>query len=597
MTAVSQFQLIQSRGRGRTETESSMSSNGFVNLDGLLARVIAAVVLCLAATLAGAGVAHAGTGTVRPVPGVIAPWVTPTLADPTFSVSPDRIHGFDVTGFIEDAMVSSDNKACPHTGDPNRLGGRVTLNGVPIEVPCNMVIQLPASTMTWAEFVRGGPGPTLVQGEDHFSTFFPSMEIRVVGNVVGSVHRAGLMYASQQSVNGGFGQIAKIDYDTGNLLIDTGDSSQPAVVQINDPKGRFGRAQSPDERFAVDDANPTIHAGTGYPMCVPRWDPSGPKGDDSLCPQQNRPKVDSSKAHGGCRNFTDAAAGLPASGDLGAPRSGQAYCTQFVMPAAPAAGATTTDPDPRQQAPFEVGDWVNFSGTLMHDSAGKDFISAHTVEDNVGIYTQPATWPSYIALGEFGVGTADPDARAPDTLTDQEALDRIFLEAETTDIGTMVDAYYMDVDPTSGAVTHRWLTPMAMTGILGTGGIFTQNVGPQPQRIRLRAPRAPTGLLSQPTRTIQVVSRTLCRPVNRPDQGTLDKCLNSAATQKTVANGLVAGQYYAPVFDYIFPENIRPGDPLVPFDFWHLPFLRFGEGANQASSIGPGVGPLEPAPW
>src|SRR3954453_22352104 len=239
------------------------------------------------------------------------------------------------------------------------------------------------------------------------------------------------------------------------------------------------------------------------------------------------------------------------------------------MPAAPAAGATTTDADPRQQAPFEVGDWVNFSGTLMHDSAGKDFISAHTVEDNVGIYTQPGTWPSYLALGEFGVGTADPDARAPDTLTDQEALDRIFLEAETTDIGTMVDAYYMDVDPASGAVTHRWLTPMAMTGILGTGGIFTQNVGPQPQRIRLRAPRAPTrlprqplrarrrppggppGLLSQPTRTIQVVSRTLCRPANRPDQVKLDTCLNSAATQKTAANSLVPGQYYSPVLDYL----------------------------------------------
>ena len=550
--------------------------------------MLAAVVLCVAATLAGAGVAHAGVGTVRPVPGVIAPWVTPTLADPSFSVSPDRIHGFDVTGFIEDAMVSSDNKACPHTSDPNRFGGRVTLNGIPIQVPCNMVIQLPASTMTWAEFVRGGPGPMLVQGEDHFSTFFPSMEIRVVGNVVGSVHRAGLMYASQQSVNGGFGQIAKIDYDTGNLLIDTGDSSQPAVVQINDPKGRFGRAQSPDERFAVDDANPTIHAGTGYPMCVPRWDPSGPKGDDPLCPQQNRPKVDSSKAHGGCRNFTDAAAGLPASGDLGAPRSGQAYCTQFVMPAAPAAGATTTDPDPRQQAPFEVGDWVNFSGTLMHDSAGKDFISAHTVEDNVGIYTQPATWPSYIALGEFGVGTADPDARAPDTLTDQEALDRIFLEAETTDIGTMVDAYYMDVDPTSGAVTHRWLTPMAMTGILGTGGIFTQNVGPQPQRIRLRAPRAPTGLLSQPTRTIQVVTRTLCRPVNRPDQGTLDKCLNSAATQKTVANGLVAGPVLRAGVRLHLPGEHPPGRPARPVRLLApaVPALR--RGSEPGVERGPG---------
>ena len=36
---------------------------------------------------------------------------------------------------------------------------------------------------------------------------------------------------------------------------------------------------------------------------------------------------------------------------------------------------------------------------------------------------------------------------------------------------------------------------------------------------------------------------------------------------------------------------------LVPFDVWHLPFLRFGEGAATQSAIGPGVGPLEPTPW
>jgi hypothetical protein len=35
----------------------------------------------------------------------------------------------------------------------------------------------------------------------------------------------------------------------------------------------------------------------------------------------------------------------------------------------------------------------------------------------------------------------------------------------------------------------------------------------------------------------------------------------------------------------------------VPFDFWHLPFLRYGEGATTASAIGPSVGPLEPTPW
>ena len=64
--------------------------------------------------------------------------------------------------------------------------------------------------------------------------------------------------------------------------------------------------------------------------------------------------------------------------------------------------------------------------------------------------------------------------------------------------------------------------------------------------------------------------------------------LNDPATQ--VANGLEAGQYIAPVFEYIFPENVKPGDPIVPNDLWHLPFLRNGEGAG-------GVGPLTPAPW
>ena len=65
----------------------------------------------------------------------------------------------------------------------------------------------------------------------------------------------------------------------------------------------------------------------------------------------------------------------------------------------------------------------------------------------------------------------------------------------------------------------------------------------------------------------------------------------------TAANGLTWGQYRNPSIEYIFPENIRPGDPPVAYDFWHLPFLRYGEGADHASGIGPSVGPLEPAPW
>jgi len=60
------------------------------------------------------------------------------------------------------------------------------------------------------------------------------------------------------------------------------------------------------------------------------------------------------------------------------------------------------------------------------------------------------------------------------------------------------------------------------------------------------------------------------------------------------ANGLQAGMYTASMFTFIFPENTRPGDSLVPYDLWHLGFLRFGEGAN---SLTPSTGPLQPPPW
>jgi len=452
----------------------------------------------------------------------------------------------------------------------------VMLNGVRIVVPCNLVVQMPANTFRWADMVDGGPSLTLGHGS-------PSFEIRAIGNIVDGTHIAGLLYASQQAANAQTGTIRRIDYKTGDIEVDTGDPAHPAIVQINDPNGRFGRAQSPDPRFSVDDANPTVHAATGYPMCVPRTDPAD--GEDPLCPQANRPKPP-------CRNFSQAGVVPPASGELSPPATGQEFCSQYVMPAPPAGEGTTTGPDARQQAPFEVGDTITYSGTLVHGDGG-DYISAHTVEANVGIYTQPGTQPSYLAIGEFRVGTADPNPTAPGGVG-QETQDRMDLEAETTDVQTPVDIYMMDTDPRTGAVKNRFVTPYEMTGEnVGadpSGGITTQNAGPQPQRIRLQATKAPAGLLSAPSRNVRVVARSLCAPQMQLDQSALDDCLAHAPK---VANGLVAGQYYAPTFEFIFPEGVRPGDPLVPFDLWHLPFLRYGEGADMPG----GVGPLEPTPW
>jgi hypothetical protein len=546
-------------------------------------RLTLTIVLGLAILVAGAVVAYAkgGGGTAKPPAGAVSPFITPTLPDPVFSTNTADIHGFDETGFIQDATVSADNSACPDVSNAHNLGGTVTINNTKIVVPCNMVIQLPANTMTWADMVNGGPSLALKDSA------FPSFEVRVVGNIVAGTHMAGLMFASQQSANTGSGVISKIDYDTGRIHVDTGDPANPAVVEINDPNGRFGRAQSPDGRFSVDDQNPTIHAGTGYPMCVPRQDPAS--ADDQLCPQANRPKPAGAGRH--CRNFTDAGVvPLPASGELSAPLATDEFCTKFVMPSA--AGRADGDPDPAQQAPFEVGDHITYSGTLMQGPSG-DYVSAHTIEANVGIYTQPGTQPSYLAIGEFGVGTADPNATAVNGAA-QETQDRIFLEAETTDVKTPVDIYMMDTDPRDGTVRNRWVTPFEMTGEnqVGnpSGGITTQFTGAQPQRARLRATKAPVGLLSQPSRNIRVVARSLCTPQAQLDQAVLDACLQNAPK---VANGLTAGQYYAPTFEFIFPENVMAGDPIVPFDLWHLPFLRYGEGGQTPT----GVGPLEPTPW
>jgi hypothetical protein len=549
-----------------------------------------------------------GGGTAKPPKGVPPPVVPsfPAVPAPTFTADVNDIHQFDVTGFIQDMSVVQDDAMCPGVTEAYR-GGSIKVNGLTITVPCNSVVQMPANTLTWAE-VNDNNLPDLSTRR----SAYPSFEAHVVGNLVGGTYVAGLVYLSQQGANSGHGVIANIDYSDGTLTVAGGlgqDGSNQALIRINDPNGRFGLAHSPDSRFSVDDENPTIKAGTGYPMCVPRKDPNAPDGEDSLCPQRNRPKVDPQQLNKGCRNFTNAGVSpLPASGELSAPAAGQVYCGHFVMedPALIPAGDTTR-PDARQQAPFEIGDHISYAGTLMKEQNGNpDYISAHTIDANVGIFTQPGTQPSYLAIGEFGVGAADPLATAINGAA-QETQDRIFLEADTTDVKSVVDIYLVDVDPKTGTETNRWVTPFQMTGeqngpALDTlnnppmgGGITTQFTGPQSQRARIRATKAPAGLLSSPTRNVRVAVRSLCTPtdVNKTDvpvngTGAPGPCLES----RTYANGLHAGQYFAPTFEYIFPENTSVGDPVVPNNLWQLGFLINGEGTDAG-----GPGRLTPTPW
>lgn len=555
-----------------------------------------------------------GGGTVKPpAKNLVAPVFVPTLSEPLlpgaiippggtgFSAAPANVNGFDATGIIQNAVVNNDG-----------CSGSVTVDNKNIVIPCGLIVQMPANTLTWAAFVAGG---------------VPALEISLVGNNVGGTYIAALGYISQQSLHGLSGTITGINYATGDITLDNA-----TTIQINDPFGRFGRVQSPDARFSVDDQNPTIHSGTGYPMCVPRTRVD--QGiDDPLCPQKNRPL-----AAGGCRNFGASGFAPPVSGELTPPVLGQTYCSAYVMPAVNGAKEYPTnvvltqsnappynfkvmipgsnDPDPRQQVPFEVGDFITYSGTTMGNGIGGTFISAHTIEANLGIYTQPGTQPSYLAIGGFGIGTADPTPAAAGTGVAQESTNRIFLESETTDYRTPIDIYLVDdvaggvlaaglgIPP--GGIINRWVTPWEMTGEcpaagLGlppaaascngvTGGISTSLTGPQAMRDRIRAVKAPLGLLSRPSRTVRVMARSLCTPTAAVNggPGLVDACL---AASPVVANGIVAGQYLAPVFEYIFPENVKAGDIPIPFDLWHLPFLRSGETGGSAAPT------LVPQPW
>jgi hypothetical protein len=555
----------------------------------------------------GATGASAKGGTAKPPTGPAVVGGTPQItvlppAGPALPTAAPASNGFAITGFVQSATV---NGGC---GAGVTAGGTAMINGVVITIPTNMIVQFPANTLTWRDTVcplQAGQPPLGLDGLDGSGgspTLYPSIELSLDGNIVGGVHIAALAHFSQQSLNTGSGFVSFIDYTDGSMYISTqagvgggGGGATETRLLINDPNGRFGRAQAgPDARFSVDDANPTIKAAaTGYPMCVPRAvDATGTPlaviagvPQDPRCPQKNRPKsnvavtvAEGVVPAGPCRNFTTAGI-VPARGDLTTTPNGS-FCSAFVMKAiaglpgtvgmAAANIATATDADPRQQVPFQVGDYITWSGTLARGGNGQvprstrptttggigsgDVTWVHTIDANVGVFTQPRTLPAYLAVGEFGIGV-DPNPANAVAAAGVESTPRISLEAGTSDIASLVDVYLDDKGPGATPEKFRWVTIETMTGTLADqaagkipfitsgqpfgGGIQTQYTGPQPGRARIRAIKVPainpalgacplTGgsqacaVTQSPTRYLRVVLRSLCAPAsNNPAGGAI----------------------------------------------------------------------------
>jgi len=547
----------------------------------LLLALSAGSVLAAKGGVGGAG-GRVGGGLFAPGPAFTGPPVPPQ---------------FDLTGFIQEATLDTAGRIC-QAGDPRLAGGTLKVNNIEIIVPCNTILQMPASTLTWQEVfslaprdiglpldASGVPSQSGLALADSvswplptpYSGPLPSYEAHVQGNIVDGRYIAGLIFLSQHSLNIGQGTITAIDYAKGELLVKTGSGANPVLarVRINDPLGRFGASHGGpgsgarliepgyDRRFSIDEESPTIHASTGYPMCLPR------SLDDPDCPPSNRPRSP---------NCVSLPSPFP---PFVLPPEGE-FCSSFVMdqsgtggPVCAFVGFCREPTDATRQAPFVVGDFIDFLGTLKLDAGGA-YISAHTINAKLGIYTAPGSMPAYLGIEVLIQGTsAQPLPNLP-----QEATSRVKVEGFSTDPTALVDIYAVDVDPQSGANVDRWL------------GSANPSGPPVIGRFRF-LPSA--GAYLPPTREMRVVSRTLCGDNFAPCA-----LANALLPDPLPANGLLAGQYHAPIFEFIFAENITLGDAVVSANFQDLPFLYCGSGpltTPSAGSDGPLVRQLDPAPW
>jgi hypothetical protein len=516
---------------------------------------------------------------------------------------------FDVTGFIQTATLGGPGSG---SGSGAHQGGFIVVNDQLITVPSETIVILPANALTWQELFALAPAPytgaATGMALDDVPSPLTTYEAHVIGNRVlggaggADVYIAGLIYISQQALNTGAGYINCINYATGEMRVGgpIGNCAAGARVRINDPlittagdvalgTGRYSRGQTPDARFQVDQDNPTIASATGFPMCVPRVaaDPNiAGNPDDARCPVTQRPFV-----------------GNPAITCL-APTTAGARCTNFTM--LPPGGAI---PDPSIQAPFEVGDYITFAGTLVQDcamtgcpgggptagpwpAAGRaaTYISAHTINNNTAIYTAPGTNPAYVSTEVTLIGTGGLTIVGAG-----EATARTRFEGMTTDVDPtgaaqrIIHLYGIDFNPITGAATDRDF------GTIGVDPGPENGLGAVKGRWRFRPPCAPFGSNpAKPDKQCVMNAADTFLPPPREMRAVVQGAFTAPITAGSPrsANGIVYGQYHAPILEYIFPENV-PGTPLPENNFNTINFLAQG---GYSSSLGTLVGQLNPWP-
>lgn len=477
-----------------------------------------------------------------------------------FAADPIPTTSFGLIGYIQQFRMCqpTDGAWCANPADP-RAGAIMKVNGITAIIPKNSYIVMPGAYLKPKDiFDKKLPMTTVGSGlalEDTPPPAFPYVA-DLVGNIVNGDFIAGLANITQVPLQSASGYIKAIT-NTGELLIGPA-LDNPAVsarVRLNDPdigtgSGRFGIAQTADERFQVDQDNPTVHAATGYPVCVP----SNTQPMNTECPLTNRPNGTDGKP---LRRFT--------------------VGTTAALSDAPPCGNAC---DPTKLVPLAIDDFVTFSGIMVKGPTPSDpnstYISAFSLEADLGIFTEPGKNPAYVfievtILGAGGTAFPglDQETGPGKVIPGQSIVTRFRIVGFTTDPSRNVDVFAVDVKPApKGNFTERLLSsvpPSVKPPISRFETTLDQQIFmPPPREIRARI----NGIAG-----------------------------SSAATPLTAANGLVYGEYNAPVGEYIFPEGRvfggkKPLPGTIPANFEDLCFLSRGWWPDDETA------PLEPLdPW
>ncbi len=130
----------------------------------------------------------------------------------------------------------------------------------------------------------------------------------------------------------------------------------------------------------------------------------------------------------------------------------------------------------------------------MKADANGPYISAHTIDANLGIYTQPHTKPSYVFVEALGVGTGGGTVGGIAI----ESTNKVFWVGFSTDPTELVDFYAVHQDPLTGARTAS-----------STSARYDPCCTPLG---RFRSPANNLGVFGEPQRNYRAVSRTMCQP-------------------------------------------------------------------------------------